>query len=99
MEVDCGSDIRFDGEENISLFGSSAWAERGFCGQCGTHLFYRIKENQQHIVPIGLFDSDANLVFDRQVFVDEKPAYYDFANKTSDMTGAEVFAQFAPPAE
>ena len=32
----------------------------------------------------------------RQIFIDEKPAYYDFANKTHNMTGAEVFAQFAP---
>ena len=31
-----------------------------------------------------------------QVFVDEKPAYYDFANKTHNMTGAEVFAEFGP---
>ena len=32
-----------------------------------------------------------------QVFIDEKPAYYDFANKTGTMTGAEVLALFAPP--
>ncbi len=32
-----------------------------------------------------------------QIFIDEKPAYYDFANKTHNMTGAEVFAAFAPP--
>ena len=29
-----------------------------------------------------------------QIFIDEKPAYYDFANKTKNMTGAEVFAAF-----
>jgi len=33
-------------------------------------------------------------VFKRQVFVDEKPEYYDFANKTKDFTGAEIFAMF-----
>ena len=25
---------------------SSAWAERGFCKNCGSHLFYRLKENK-----------------------------------------------------
>ena len=29
-----------------------------------------------------------------QVFVDERPSYYEFANKTDDMTGAEVFAKY-----
>ena len=99
METDCGSDIAFDGAENISLFASSAWAERGFCSRCGTHLFYKLKGSNQYMVPIGLFENDDNLVFHHQVFVDEKPAYYDFANKTSDMTSAEVFAQFPPPAD
>ncbi len=46
------------------------------------------------MVPVGLFDEDTSLNFDRQVFIDEKPAYYSFANETLDMTGAEVFAKF-----
>ena len=50
-------------------------------------------------MPAGIFEDDSNFVFDHQVFIDEKPKYYKFANKTTDMTGAEVFAKFAPPAE
>jgi len=42
------------------------------------------------------FDDRAGYAFTHQVFVDEKPAYYDFANKTHNMTGAEVFAEFGP---
>lgn len=88
-----------DGEENISVFDLSAWAERGFCKKCGTHLFYRIKQTPQYIVAAGLLDGDASFVFDHQVFIDEKPAYYEFSNKTKDMTGAEVFAKYAPKSE
>lgn len=99
MEVNCGSNISFSGEENISIFASSDWAERGFCKQCGTHLFYKLKEGNQHMVPVGLFDEDRGLVFDKQVFIDEKPHYYSFANTTEDLTGAELFAKFAPPEE
>lgn len=94
MEINCGDAISFTGEENIAVFASSEWAERGFCKQCGTHLFYRLKHNQEHMVPVGLFELDQELVFDHQVFVDERPSYYCFANKTEDMTGAEIFAKY-----
>jgi hypothetical protein len=97
MEVNCGSEVTFTGEEYISIYNSSEWAERGFCNNCGTHLFYKLKEGNQHMVPVGLFDNDEGLIFDNQVFIDEKPAYYSFANKTEELTGAELFAKFAPP--
>jgi len=96
MAVDCGTDVSFDGEDNISVFNSSEWAERGFCKKCGSHLFYRLKGSQQHMMPVGLFDNDNSFVFDHQVFIDSKPSFYRFANKTHDMTGAEVFAKYAP---
>ena len=96
MEINCGTDLTISGEDNISVFDSSAWAERGFCRQCGTHLFYRIKETKQHMIPVGLFDDTENLTFDSQVFIDEKPPYYRFADATKEMTGAEIFAMYAP---
>jgi len=94
MEIDCGTDVQIEGEENLTVFASSPWAERGFCNKCGTNLFYRIKETQQHMVSVGLFDDVENLSFDNQVFVDEKPPFYRFANETNDMTGAEIFAKY-----
>ena len=97
MAADCGSDVKFEGDENISVFNSSAWAERGFCKSCGSHLFYRIKQTQQHMIPVGLFDEADSFVFERQVFIDKKPSYYDFSNKTETMTEAEVFAKYAAP--
>ena len=97
MAVDCGTEVGFTGSENITVFSSSEWAERGFCKQCGSHLFYRLKETQQYIMSAGLFDNVEDFVFDHQVFVDSKPAYYHFANKTKELTEAEVFAQFASP--
>lgn len=99
LEIDCGSEVSFDGEENISVFDSSAWADRGFCRKCGSHLFYRLKESRQFMIPVGLFDNDQGLVFGHQVFIDEKPSYYSFADNTTEMTGAEMFAKYAPPQE
>lgn len=94
MEVNCGADVLFHGTENIRVYDSSDWAERGFCKNCGSHLFYRLKANHHHAIPVGLFDDDAGLVFDHQVFIDEKPGYYSFANKTLESTGDELFAKF-----
>lgn len=94
MAVECGSEVVFDDEDQITTYDSSTWAERGFCKQCGSHLFYRLKETSQHFIPAGLFDEPQSFTFDHQVFIDEKPSYYDFSNKTQDMTGAEVFAKY-----
>ena len=51
-----------------------------------------------HFVSAEAFDDRNGYVFTSQIFIDEKPSYYEFANRTHNMTGAEVFAAFAPGA-
>ncbi|WP_432473542.1 GFA family protein [Amphritea sp. HPY] len=94
LAIDCGTDVVLTPIDGVTVYDSSEWAERGFCANCGTHLFYRLKQSQQYIMPVGLFNIEG-LVFDHQVFIDEKPEYYRFANETKNMTGAEVFAAFS----
>ena len=96
MSISCGKDVTFEGEENITVYDSSDWAERGFCKLCGSHLFYRLKEANDHELSAGLFESQKNFHFDLQVFTDRKPAFYNFANITKEMTEAEVIEEFAP---
>lgn len=91
--AECDNDVTFEGKEHISTFNSSEWAERGFCRKCGTHLFYRLKEGGLHAVPIGLFDNTAEWQLTDQIFIDQKPAFYAFSQKTKNLTGEEVFAQ------
>ncbi len=93
MAVECGTEVSFSDNELITTFNSSEWAERGFCKQCGSHLFYRLKVNNFHYMPVGIFDDSDDVVFDHQVFIDFKPDYYEFANTTKNLTEAEVFAQ------
>jgi hypothetical protein len=93
--LDSGTDVKLDGTCFISTFQSSDWAERGFCNNCGTHLFYRLKQNNQYFIPVGLFNQLTNLVLDHQIFIEQKPGWYCFANTTKELTGAEVFALFA----
>lgn len=93
MTIQCGSSVQIDGLEHVGIYNSSAWAERGFCTQCGSNLFYRLKETGEHYVMAGLFADNNHLIFSDQVFIDEKPAFYEFANQTTQMTGPELFAQ------
>ncbi len=99
LVVDCGKAIEFEGEEHIVRYKSSDWGERGFCGACGSNLFYFLHSANQHFVSAGALDDQSNFKFTTEVFIEEKPAYYDFANETKTMTGEELFALLAPPDE
>lgn len=95
--ADC-NDVIFEGMEHVSIFGSSEWAERGFCQKCGTHLFYRLKQGGHNELSVGLFDGDPWKLTE-QVFIDEKPSFYSFAQKTKELTGEEAFALYSQERE
>jgi hypothetical protein len=95
LGVACGPDVQIGGVEKLKAYKSSDWAERAFCGECGTHMFYRLLATNQYFVPAGLFHDDKAFEFKEQIFIDKKPSYYDFSNQTVNLTEAEVFAKFA----
>ena len=95
LAIDSG-EIKSNLDESlITRFDSSEWAQRGFCSQCGTHLFYYLKPANHYHFPIGFFNTEVEFNMTHQIFVDEKPEYYSFSNDTKNMTGAEVFAHFS----
>ena len=96
MAVHCGSDLNLTGQDSISVFHSSDWAERGFCKKCGSHLYYRFKPNGEYTIPAGLFENQSKFEFEEQIFIDKKPGYFEFSNPTRNMTEAEVFAKYSP---
>lgn len=81
------------GEEHVERYNSSDWAERGFCRRCGTHLFYYFKPKAGYSFTAGLFDRLEGFTFAEEIFVDDKPDYYDFAGERERLTGAEVMAK------
>jgi hypothetical protein len=97
LAVHSAPGVQIAGDEHITVFRSSEWAERGFCGTCGTHLFYRLLPTGEYFLSAGLFQNGPTMVLHEQIFIDEKPPGYDFANDTPKLTGAEIFAKFTPP--
>ena len=84
--------VKFDGEENITRYASSEWAERGFCKVCGSHLFYTLKEQDKYFLSAGLFDASKSFVFTKEIYIDSKAGNYTFANDTQKLTEEEVMA-------
>ncbi len=78
--------MKVEDPANLGVYRSSEWAERCFCKQCGTPLFYRLIEKNCYFVSAEAFDDRDGYALTSQIFIDEKPAYYDFANKTHNMT-------------
>lgn len=91
--VHCGANVSFNGAAPAT-YRSSDWAERGFCANCGTHLFYHLLPSNEYIVPAGIFQNE-QFKLTNEIFIDEKPAFYELKNETHKMTGQQVFEQFA----
>lgn len=92
--VDCGDSLVFQAQDTLDFYRSSDWGERGFCRNCGTPLIWRLHETKHASVSLTAFDEIDDMVFTAEIFIDEKPDIYAFANATKKMTGAEVFAMF-----
>jgi hypothetical protein len=95
LGIPCGTDVQIDGSDRLKVYQSSDWAERAFCSECGTHIFYKLVPTGEYFLPAGLFQDDVKFEFTEQIFIDCKPHYYDFANKTVNLTEAEILAKFA----
>lgn len=95
LAIEHEGEVRLTGEDLLAVYRSSEWGERGFCRVCGSALFWRLHGGGHYALSVGSLDDQSQLRFASQIFIDEKPAFYDFANDTVKMTGAEFVAAFA----
>ena len=99
LEVPPGG-VTWTGEDNVGVFKSSQWAERGFCKTCGSSLFWRLTAPgpMQGLLSLsaGALDSMDGLTFASEVYIDNKPASHAFAGTNrKQMTEADVMAMVA----
>lgn len=90
--------LTFLSEDGLSVYKSSDWAERGFCGTCGSSLFYRLTlpgpmQGELH-VGLGTLDDGNGITLTGEIYIDRKPDGYAFAGATHQMTEAEVLKMF-----
>jgi hypothetical protein len=95
IALQCGSDVTIEGGDAIGVYKSSDWAERVFCKTCGSCITYRMQQGGDCHMNAQLFDEAPEYPLSMQVFIDEKPSSYSFAQDTKTMTGPELFALFA----
>ena len=99
MAVDCGDTVEFAEGAEPGVYVSSDYGERVFCAQCGSSLMWRMRDGSHASVSAQAFDAPEVFALTTEIFVDEQPSGYAFANSTRKMTGAEVFALYAPNQE
>lgn len=94
LSVDCGDSVVVESPEALTSYASSEWAERQFCGACGSSLFWRGLDGQTTMVSIQAFDDPAAFPFESEYCIDLKPASYGFSGDQAQVTEAELTAMF-----
>ncbi len=104
-----GAYVSFPAEPGYAALGpvrtytSSDWAERAFCEECGSNLWYRItlpgEMHGQTQIAAGLFENAGGNPLKLELYIDKKPEGYAFAGERRQMTEAEVMAMYAPSEE
>lgn len=80
-------------EGPVLWYQSSDWAERASCSVCGTAFGWRTRDGAHPAVTAGSLDDPSVLEkIDRHIFVEEKPAFYAFADTAPRLTGPEAIA-------
>ena len=64
---------------------SSDWAERGFCSECGSQMFYRMDDRLLISIAPGAFDSSEMLSVAGQIFRSLHPAWGPFGGEIADL--------------
>jgi len=88
------TDVQIDGEAHVAIFAASAWGERGFCRNCGTTLFWKVKDGPVTNLAAGLFDDQAGLKVTEEIFVDCRAHWHSGWSDAAQSTEAEEIAKF-----
>jgi hypothetical protein len=75
------SALKLDGVETVRWYRSSEKVRRGFCGTCGSVLFWEPLDRDDFIaVAMGAFESPTGVRLGKHIFVVDKGDYYDIAD-------------------
>ena len=72
--------LTVSGEENVKWYQSSKKVRRGFCGSCGSTLFWDPVFQDWTAVAMGAFDTPTHTQIEQHIFVSEKGDYYQITD-------------------
>jgi hypothetical protein len=68
--------VIFGADATLHWYRSSPIARRGFCGRCGSRLFWQEDGNPHLWIALGALDPPTGLRIERHIFVADKPDWY-----------------------
>lgn len=72
--------VQISGAEALRWYQSSQKVRRGFCGTCGSTLFWDPVFRDWTAIALGAFDGPTGVRLARHIFVSEKGDYYDISD-------------------
>lgn len=82
VSVPTGS-VTWQGEDHIATRRTSDWAERAWCRECGSALYYKVTMTGEFAgnfdIPLGLFDDPDPFTMTHEIYIDKKPESFSFA--------------------
>lgn len=89
--------VTLDAGEALIWYRSSDDGERGFCGRCGSSLFWRDPGNPRDwAVNVHALGDGHGQAIREHIWIDSKPAFYDFADLAPRLTAAQALARLQP---
>ena len=73
------NDLTLRDAGTLRWYQSSAHARRGFCGQCGSSLFFDRADRDWIAITAGTLNEPTGLKLAVRIFTAEAPDYYDFS--------------------
>ena len=81
-----------EGDADISRYRSSEWAERAFCRQCGSNLWFTFLPTGHRSFCAGLFEDLADAEIEKEIFCDSAVAWTTITGGHERQTGDQVIA-------
>jgi len=82
------ADLNLLQADSLKWYRSSESARRGFCGTCGSFLFWD-GGGEEIAVLLGSLDQPTGLTLAGHIFVDDKADYYDIQDDLPKFAGAD----------
>ena len=72
------ANFKLSEDKGLRWFSSSSFAQRAFCSDCGSSVFYRRNDREDKIaVAAGTLDGPSGTHMEKHIFLDDAGDYYD----------------------